>query len=143
MKTSIDMPKITFPQITCHYCKANAKQTTGKEVYPHREDLHHKTFYVCAPCGAYVGCHEGTTKRLGLLANASDRQLKVEAHAAFDALWKTYGMKRGEAYAWLADAMGVKKKDCHIGWFTTDQLNEAIRLSKAEVVRRFGISLDL
>lgn len=109
----------------CPYCKAASTPATGADVYPHRPDLADKRFFRCAPCGAYVGCHQGTWTPLGRLANAALRQAKVAAHAAFDRLWQFKmnrdGLKkheaRGRAYAWLAGEMGIDPKDCHIGMF--------------------------
>lgn len=143
MKTSIAMSKYHYPDPKCQYCDHSIKQTTGKEIYPHREDLWHKPFYICRRCEAYVGCHPNTTRRLGHVANAEDRKLKMEAHEVFDTLWKEFGIKRGDAYAWLAQQMGVKKKHCHIGWFKTDQLKKVIEVSEAEATRLFGESLGL
>jgi hypothetical protein len=39
----------------------------------------------------------------------------MAAHSAFDPIWKSGQKKRGRAYAWLADALQMPKKDCHIG----------------------------
>ena len=36
---------------------------------------------------------------------------------AFDPLWKDLGLRRGKAYAKLADALGIPVDDCHIGMF--------------------------
>jgi hypothetical protein len=72
-------------------------------------------FYNCAPCGAFVGVHEGTLKPLGVPAVAEHRKAKSAAHRAFDPLWRSKEMSRTEAYAWLALVMNMTKKDCHIG----------------------------
>ena len=104
-------------QITCPYCEAAAQLVTGETVYPRRPDLYAKMFYICVPCGAHVGCHDGTTKPLGRLANGELRTAKMAAHAAFDPLWESQGMKRKAAYAWLAEQIGIDSKKCHIGWF--------------------------
>lgn len=37
----------------------------------------------------------------------------MEAHAAFDPIWQNEGMKRGQAYKWLATNMGLTR--IHIG----------------------------
>lgn len=103
----------------CPYCDAKVQLVGGLAIYPHRPDLAHKLFYRCWPCDAHVGCHPDTTKPLGRLANAELREAKKAAHAAFDPLW-TAGAKKGKrsaAYAWLADALGIDGKECHIGMF--------------------------
>lgn len=39
----------------------------------------------------------------------------MAAHAAFDPIWQSGEKKRKAAYAWLSDATGIPKNDCHIG----------------------------
>lgn len=73
--------------------------------------------WACVPCHAWVGCHNGTTKAKGRLANKSLRQLKIAAHAAFDKIWKTHLLSRKEAYWWLSIQLGISKDFTHIGWF--------------------------
>ena len=101
----------------CPYCGSFSKMVGGDVIYPHREDLFEKNFYLCAPCDAYVGIHVGTTKPLGRLANKSLREAKKAAHAAFDPLWRSGSMKRASAYKWLAQQLGIDGRDCHIGMF--------------------------
>ena len=115
----------------CPYCHQTAQLVSGAEIYPHRRDLWHRAFYSCPPCHAYVGCHEGTTKPLGRLANAELRLAKQQAHAAFDPLWKSGNVKRTEAYKLLAEALGLRKKGCHIGWFDVDMCRRVVEVVPA------------
>jgi hypothetical protein len=101
----------------CPYCHAEAKLVGGAKIYPHRFDLHEKRFYLCSPCNAYVGCHPGTDKPLGRLADKELREAKMKAHSVFDPLWKSKTMKRSHAYGMLAERLGISKRDCHIGMF--------------------------
>jgi hypothetical protein len=114
--------------IICPYCSEPAELVTGKEVYPHRPDLRDNPIYRCAPCDAHVGCHPGTTNPLGRLANANLRKLKMAAHAVFDPLWKSGGMKRKEAYKWLASRLEIRPSECHIGWFDHDQCKRVVEI---------------
>lgn len=114
----------------CPYCGQSALFVSGSLVYPHRPDLAGKRFWACPPCDAYVGCHEGTDKPLGRLADADLRKAKMDAHAAFDPFWRGR-MSRGRAYKWLATALGIDRRDCHIGMFDDFQCREVVR-----VVRR-------
>lgn len=75
-----------------------------------------------------MGCHPGTNKPLGRLADAQLRAAKKGAHRVFDKLWKNGPWKRKEAYAWLADQLGVKRKDCHIGEFDVDMCMKVIEI---------------
>jgi len=104
-------------KVICPYCNSEAVLVTGAVIYPHRTDLYNKYFYRCEPCEAYVGCHLNTQVPLGRLANAELRKAKLEAHNAFDPLWKSRKLTRTAAYAWLAEKLGIKVADCHIGMF--------------------------
>lgn len=101
--------------VSCDYCGQPAERVTGAEIYPRRPDLAGKTLWRCEPCGAYVGCHPGTDKPLGRLADAELRRAKMAAHAAFDPLWRSGDMRRGQAYRWLAERLGIDSSECHIG----------------------------
>ena len=114
----------------CHYCNKNAEKVTGREVYSHRPDLASKIIYRCKPCGASVGCHPGTDRPLGILANAALRKKKMAAHAAFDPLWRSKRMSRHQAYAWLAGELGVKRDDCHIGMFSEAMCERVVKVVK-------------
>lgn len=117
--------------INCDYCGKPAELVHGNVIYPHRPDLASKLIYRCIPCAAYVGCHEGTEKPLGRLANSELRKAKMRAHAAFDPLWKSGGMKRASAYKWLAGQLGIEGKDCHIGMFDVDRCNRVVEVINA------------
>lgn len=123
----------------CPYCGKTSEKVGGDVIYPHRSDLRHKTFYRCQPCGAWVGCHDGTEKPLGRLANAELRTAKSDAHAAFDPLWKAkmrlHGCKkheaRGKGYAWLADQLGIERDACHIGMFDVELCQRTVAVCAA------------
>lgn len=135
---------------TCPYCKGEALLTTGDRIYPNRPDLASLKFWCCHLCDAWVGCHKPGTHRveggqriengeahpLGRLANAQLRRAKSAAHAAFDPLWKSYGMSRHRAYAWLAKQMGLTLDQTHIGEFDVQQC-----LRAAEICRGNSIPL--
>lgn len=114
----------------CDYCQGETQLVNGDVIYPHRPDLAHLRFWQCAPCDAYVGCHKGTTKPLGRLANAELRQAKMAAHAAFDPLWKFTTLTRNAAYQWLANQLGIPRADCHIGMFDVDQCRLVVALCR-------------
>lgn len=118
----------------CHKCNSKAFLVGGNVIYPHRPDLASKKFWNCPPCKAYVGCHPEPPGNiaLGRLADVVLRRLKSEAHAAFDPKWKHGKMTRSEAYGILADRLGIKKKDCHIGWFDEETCKKVIELCKED-----------
>jgi hypothetical protein len=115
----------------CVECGRVAHLTDGREIYPHRQDLWHKSFWLCI-CGAYCGTHAGTETPLGYPAGPITRRARSEAHKAFDSLWRGRGapMNRRAAYAWLAEAMRLPAGECHIGMMTAAQARRVVELSE-------------
>jgi hypothetical protein len=111
----------------CPYCGKLSQLVGGDRIYPHRKDLYSKKFYLCDPCNAYVGCHQGTQKPLGRLANKELRNAKMQAHRAFDPIWKSGQLSRSQAYAWLADRLGIPGDECHIGMFDVETCLEVVK----------------
>jgi len=110
-------------------CSGQVRIAAGPEIYPDRSDLwrHREGFerwwWKCDGCGGYVGTHKGTITPLGSPAGPETRVARQEAHAAFDPLWQRKASKsgmsiskaRGKGYAWLAEQLGIDRRDCHIG----------------------------
>lgn len=111
----------------CPYCQKAAVQAPSTAVYGAGRD--YGAMWVCWPCGAWTGCHKGTVRPLGRLADQALRDAKIRAHAAFDPLWKSGHMNRGDAYGWLGDQMGLDRKDTHIGMFDIDQCSRVVMVS--------------
>lgn len=117
----------------CPYCDRETKLVDAKIIY----GVDGYGFaYVCEQCFAYCGCHQGTTKSLGSVANDKLRRLRNRTHGVFDIIWKKL-MKtsdynkleaRTAAYIWLSVLMGIDIKYCHIGMFTEEQCQTAIYL---------------
>ena len=83
--------------------------TSGKEVYPHRDDLHDLPFWKCDACGNYVGCHHKTkdrTRPLGSIPTPEIRESRKKIHALLDPMWKLHGFSRGKIYAELEKLIG-------------------------------------
>lgn len=111
--------------VMCPYCASRTELVNGQVIYPHRPDLKHKSFYICYPCSAWVGCHPGTTTPLGRLADRDLRMAKQRVHALLDPLWKSKQIKRSSCYARLADHMGIPVQECHVGMFDLDRCRSA------------------
>lgn len=113
---------------TCD-CGRRSLLVVGATIYPARQDLARRMFYMCIKCQAWVGCHPGTLRPLGRLANAELRAAKQRVHAILDPLWKV-AEKRGRArrhcYKRLAADLGIKPEDCHVGMFDTPTCERAI-----------------
>lgn len=113
----------------CPYCGSESKQVKGRDIYLRaRNSYADKTFYQCTPCDAYVGCHPSTDVPLGRLANAPLRKARNAAHAIFDLKWRSGNMKRKEAYAWLAEKLGLDRKDCHIALMEIEMCQRVVEV---------------
>jgi hypothetical protein len=119
--------------VVCPYCGKPASLVVGRVIYPHRSDLADKPVWACLPCGAWVGCHPGTKRPLGRLADADLRKAKMAAHAAFDPLWRSGEMRRKAAYAWLAKQLGITGKEAHIGMFDLATCRRVVETCEARI----------
>lgn len=128
-------PQLNRP-LPCVECGAdNAVLASGETIHPHRPDLRHRSFWRCE-CGAFVGCHPGTTKALGAPAGPETRQARRAAHDAFDRIWlcnpfstsQARKQARSDAYAWLAGQMGLPVERCHISYMTADKARRVVAI---------------
>ena len=120
---------------TCRYCQQPAALLrVGDDGYPYQRD--YGPTWVCVPCQAWVGCHPGTEKALGGLANAELRAAKQAAHAAFDPLWQrkiekegcTKGHARRAGYRWLSEQLGLPYKQTHIGYMSLEECRRVVEV---------------
>lgn len=122
----------------CPYCNEPAQfMESSASLYRGTE---YGPVWACLPCEAWVGCHPGTTKPLGRLADRELRRAKVEAHRAFDPLWRagldvgaTQREARTTAYRWLANALGLIEDDCHIGKFDLPRCRAVVDICRSAV----------
>ena len=109
-------------QINYIYCcgcctEVNARLTDGKEIYPHRNDLHDLPFWKCDRCGNYVGCHHKTnnpTLPLGVIPTKELMNARKHIHKILDPLWKHGKIKRNVLYARLSEELGWKYHTANI-----------------------------
>ena len=86
--------------------------------------------YVCEnypKCDNFVGCHKGTNKPLGTLANAKLRSKRKETHSLFDQLWKGENRERGQAYKFMAEVLDIDQEQAHIALLTFAQCDKLIK----------------
>lgn len=112
-------------------CSCPAELVTGETIYPQRPDLHDRYFWLCRRDGNYVGCHPGTKRALGTPADYATRLARSSAHYHFDLLWRSGVMKRAEAYAALAEHLGIPVGLCHVGSFDRERCWEVRRWAAA------------
>ena len=120
------------PEI-CRYCGGKVELVPAGVIYGEstsRLGLTEEKIYLCRTCNARVGCHKGSERPLGNLANEVLRLKRMETHQVFDAFWKRRGMTRTQGYRWLAEQMNMPEKCTHIGSFEIDTCEQAIRLCR-------------
>lgn len=113
-------------KVFCPYCGRRAEYVDSKVIYGRSYGM----AYLCRPCNAYVGVHDGTDKPMGSLADAELREWRKAAHATFDPLWKygTFTRRRNKAYEWLSGKMGLPKEKTHIAMFDVSQCKDVINI---------------
>ena len=77
--------------------------------------------YYCAACDAYVGLHPFTAIPLGTLADRPTREARTKAKPYFERLFGLKLLSHTEAYARLAQELGLSVSECHFGLFTVEQ----------------------
>ncbi len=100
-------------QIYCCACrgKVAARLTTGREVYPHRPDLHALPFWRHDACGCFVGCHHKTadrTRPLGCIPTPELKEARRHIHALLDPIWQGGRMTRSAIYSAISAEVGWK-----------------------------------
>lgn len=123
------------PEI-CRYCGGVIRLVPAENIYGEaaakRLGLVGESIYQCQNCNARVGCHKGTTRPLGNVANETLRLKRMETHQVFDDYWRRRGMTRTAAYRWLAKHLHLSVEQTHIGSFEMDQCQQVIKLCQKE-----------
>ena len=115
----------------CLHCDQPARLTSGREVYPHRQDLWGRSIWRCDSCDAHCGCHRGGLVALGRPADRPTRRARMELHTQrLDPIWLAMpkGRRRparSAVYAFLALRMGLTKDEAHTALWTLEQCREA------------------
>jgi hypothetical protein len=116
----------------CPYCGEPTTYCDSAVVYGKSYGM----MYRCAPCRAWVCTHKRSPRQaLGRLADLELRRWKQAAHARFDPLWKLKPGSRGDAYAWLAEEMGIPLDRTHIGMFNVAQCRRVIEICDTLVAK--------
>lgn len=111
--------------IICQKCMRKAELVTGEYIYSFNKKYKDNNYYICMTCGDYVGCHKGTTKALGTLANSELREKRIRVHKAFDLIWNSTASRK-KAYIYLAEELNIPLAKCHIGLFNLDLCQRAL-----------------
>tara|TARA_R100001369_G_scaffold44802_2_gene70942 strand:+ start:992 stop:1480 length:489 start_codon:yes stop_codon:yes gene_type:complete len=118
----------------CIECGEAASSLVGGDViYPHRQDLYSKPFWLC-PCGAYCGCHPNTENPLGYPAGPQTRKARSALHRVLDPLWKgvegNKHRRRNSIYSFLSFKLDIPRSETHSGMFSVEQCRSAIEALK-------------
>lgn len=119
---------------TCIYCGNNLDKVLGHDLLKLNRNFKFfergSYYYVCQNGHelAYVRAHTTSGLPMGFVANRHLRGLRIEAHKAFDTLWKgrTAHMSRKDAYYWLAEAMKIPVDNLHMSWLTAKQCQAVV-----------------
>ena len=118
--------------VLCPYCGSAARIRKAEAIYGSGPS---GCVYVCSNypvCDAYVGCHPGTQKPLGTLANAKLRLLRRNAHNVFDRWWKSGRMTRTEAYRELSQLMDLDTERTHIAMMDAEECKRLLEIRQAK-----------
>ena len=113
----------------CRYCGGIIRLVPAADVYgssTERLGMQNEYLYQCQNCNARVGCHKGTTRPLGDVANEILRLKRIEAHQKMHT-------SRTKAYQWLARELKLPEEDTHIGGFEIDTCQRVIDLCRAKL----------
>lgn len=121
--------------MTCPYCKRPAMLVSANVVYGRQvKDLtEDDKRYWCQTCDAHVGCHKGTDRPLGTMANRRLRSIRSTTHSLVDPLWQSGKIKRNKLYFMLSVIFG---RPFHVGecdesecWFVINLLKRHLELT--------------
>ena len=110
----------------------------GKVIYTPMKAVGIKPFesgkcYYCTSCKAFVSTHRNKPQyALGVLADGKTRKMRIICHKEFDKHWQS---TRGKNlfYFMLAKTLKIKKDDCHFGYMTFQELNNALNVMQNEL----------
>ncbi len=87
--------------------------------------------YVCdryPQCDAYVAAHRKSKLPMGTLANSDLRHKRIEAHKAFDWMWRSGLMSKQQAYKWMQAKLALNEKQAHIAMFSEYMCDQLIAI---------------
>ncbi len=90
----------------------------------------HGQFYGCTKwprCDGTHGAHPNGSP-MGVPADKATKLARIEAHKAFDELWKSGTYSRSAAYSWMRKAMGLDRVAAHISRFDVEQCQQLQQL---------------
>ncbi|WP_417329200.1 zinc-finger-containing protein [Halomonas cupida] len=120
------------PPEQCPNCGKVVELVSNSEIYG-REFGDWPYAYRCIDhrgCDSYVGLHPNTDLPLGKLADSFERQARKDNKRYFMDVLSRQNWSRNQAYAWLAQRMGIPESECHWGLFSVRQAHMAGAICK-------------
>lgn len=120
------------PNIHCPYCRAKATLHPASYVFGDTARPG-SLLYVCdryPACNAYVGAHRKTKLPMGSLADGDLRHKRIEAHKAFDWMWRSGLMTKAQAYRWMQAKLGIPASQAHIAKFSYYMCDQLISVCR-------------
>jgi hypothetical protein len=92
-------------------------------------------------CDGTISAHQETGEPLGIPVDKATREARIQAHAAFDPLWRGKGSpfrgRRDAAYKWLQHTLGIRSRyQCHIGMFDAAMCGRVLEVCDEYATRR-------
>lgn len=110
----------------CNCCGGQVCLVENSKIYGGRSFGDWPYAYLCRDCFAYVGLHPATDLPLGTLADKPLRDARGSCKKPFEQIWRDH-MTRKQAYAWLAQQLGIPAEQCHFGLFDIALCHQARR----------------
>ena len=126
------------PQV-CPFCRSRVSLIDSAKIF----GCNYGFIYLCDSypnCDARVGCHPGSIKPLGTLADKQLRRWRSLVHRKFDPLWQSGVFSSHQAaYKWLSKAMRLPLERTHVAMFNIRQCQRAIALVEVFVRSRRNV----
>ncbi len=75
-----------------------------------------------------MSAHQKSKLPMGTLANGDLRNKRIQAHKAFDWLWKNNIMPKRQAYKWMQAKLGLREDQAHIAKFSEFMCDQLIAI---------------
>ncbi len=123
----------------CPFCNSRVSLIDSAKIF----GCNYRFIYLCdsySNCDARVGCHPGSIKPLGTLADKQLRRWRSLVHRKFDPLWQSgVFSSRQIAYKWLSKAMKLPLERTHVAMFDIRQCQKAIALVEGFIKSRRNV----
>jgi hypothetical protein len=130
-------PEWRDPPKACDCCGGPAVLVQNRVLYGSNQGKWPVVWY-CLSCEASTGCHPFSVFPMGIMADRQTKAARRQMHELLDPIWESGLMSRSEAYALLAERMGVPPwEEVHVAWMSLQQCAVA-----AECIRELSLAVQ-